>query len=219
MIALDRPDISAVVTGLQAGRPRDLFLDGRMVRSAIIKTPVIGSVNIGPEGLDGDAQVNRRSHGGVERALCVYPGAHLAAWGREWGVSLQAGSFGENLTISGLDEESVHLGDRFRFGSALVEVSQPREPCANLAGRLGRRDLAELIHRNGRTGWYMRVIEPGLAAVGLPFNREWSDRARISVAEAYRVRLNTRSGRAEVRRLLAVEALSSGWRISLERRL
>ena len=219
MIALDRPDISPVVIGLQAGRPRDLFLGGQMVRSAIVKSPVIGSVNIGPEGLDGDSQVDRRAHGGVERALCVYPAVHLAAWGREWGVSLEAGSFGENLTISGLDEESVHLGDRFRFGSTLLEVSQPREPCSTLAGRLGHEEVLELIRENGRTGWYMRVIEPGLAAVGLAFVRERTDPARVSVAEAYRVRLNTRGGRAEVRRLLAVEALSSGWRISLERRL
>jgi MOSC domain-containing protein YiiM len=219
VIALDRPHISPVVIGLQAGRPRELFLGGRMVRSAIVKSPVIGSVIIGPKGLDGDSQVNRRAHGGVERALCVYPAAHLATWGRAWGVSLEPGSFGENLTVSGLDEESVHLGDRYRFGSALLEVSQPREPCSTLAGRLGHEELPELIRDNGRTGWYMRVIEPGLAAARLPFIRERSDPARVSVAEAFRVRLNTRGARSEVRRLLAVEALSSGWRISLERRL
>lgn len=219
MIALDRPDISPLVIGLQAGRPRDLFLGGRMVRSAIIKSPVIGSVNVGLEGLDGDSQVDRSAHGGVERAFCAYPAAHLAVWGREWGLSLVPGSFGENLTLTGLDEESVHLGDQFRFGSALLEVSQPREPCSTLAARLGREDLAELIRENGRTGWYMRVIEPGVAAVGLPFVRERNDPARVSVAEAYRIRLNTRGERAEVRRLLGVEALSSGWRISMERRL
>ena len=219
MIALDRPDISPLVTGVQAGRPRDLFLGGRMVRSSIMKVPVQGPVNIGTLGLEGDSQVDRRVHGGVERALCVYPASHLAAWGREWGVFLEPGSFGENLTISGLDEESVHLGDRFRFGSALVEVSQPREPCATLAGRLGREDLLDQIRENGRTGWYLRVIEPGVAAVGLPFLRERTDPARVSVAEAYRVRLDTRGERSDVRRLLAVQALSSGWRISLERRL
>ena len=73
-----------------------------------------------------------------------------------------------------------------------------------------------MIRENARTGWYMRVIEPGVAAVGLPFIRERTDAARISIAEAYRVRLNTRGERAQVRRLLAVEALSSGWRISLD---
>jgi len=219
VIALNRPDIAPLVVGLQAGRPRDLFLGGRMVRTAIAKFPVPGPVAIGLDGLEGDHQVNRRHHGGVERALCAYPSAHLAAWGRHWGVALGPGSFGENLTISGLDEDSVHIGDRFRFGSALVEVSQPREPGDTLAGRLGHDDLLELIRSNGWTGWYLRVVEPGVAFTGLPFVLERTDPARISVSEAYRVRLDTRGRRSEVRRLLGVAALSSGWRISLERRL
>jgi MOSC domain-containing protein YiiM len=219
VIALERPDISPVVIGLQAGRLRDLFLGGRMVRTAIAKFPVVGAVGIGPGGLEGDHQADKRLHGGVERALCAYPATHLAGWGRIWGVSLEPGSFGENLSISGVDEESVHIGDRFRFGSALVEVSQPREPCETLAWRLGRIELPELIKANGWTGWYMRVLEPGIASVGLPFLLERTDPARVSVAEAYQVRLDTRGRRSEVRRLLAVAALSSGWRISLERRL
>lgn len=219
MIALDRPDISPLVVGVQAGRPRDLFLGGRMVRSAIAKTPVMGRVGIGPGGLEGDCQVDKRIHGGVERALCAYPADHLVAWGRRWGVFLEFGSFGENLTISGLDEESVHIGDRFRFGSALVEVSQPREPCETLAARLGHDDLEETIRSNGWTGWYMRVVEPGVASAGLPFLLERTDPARVTVEEAYRIRLNTRGERSELRRLLSVSALSSGWRISLERRL
>jgi MOSC domain-containing protein YiiM len=219
VIALPRPDISPLVVGLQAGRPRELFLGGRMVRTAIAKLPVPASVAIGPNGLEGDHQADRRYHGGVERALCAYPAGHLAAWGRQWGVCLAPGCFGENLTISGLDEDSVHIGDRFRCGSALVEVSQPREPCETLAWRLGRLDLPDLVRLNGWTGWYMRVVEPGVASAGLPFLLDRIDPARVSVAEAYRVRLDTRGSRSEVRRLLAVSALSSGWRISLERRL
>lgn len=211
--------LGATVVGLQAGLPRELRLGDRVVRSAIDKSVVTGSVRIGTEGMDGDGQSNRRFHGGSEKALSAYPAIHLVWWGERWRRRLLPGAFGENLTVVGLDERTTHLGDRFRFGSALLEVSQPREPCGNLAARLEQPDLPEQIRENGRTGWYLRVIEPGVAAAGLTMVQESADPRRVSVAEAYRIRLNTQGPRDQVRRLLEVPALSSGWRISLERRL
>lgn len=211
--------LGATVVGLQAGLPRELQLGDRLVRSAIDKSAVTGSARIGPEGLEGDGQANRRCHGGPERALCAYPAIHLVWWGERWHRRLLPGAFGENLTVVGLDERNTHLGDRFRFGSALLEISQPREPGGNLAARLEQPELPEQIRENGRTGWYLRIIEPGVAAAGLTLVQESADPRRITVAEAYRIRLNTQGPRDQVRRLLDVPALSSGWRISLERRL
>jgi MOSC domain-containing protein YiiM len=211
--------LGATVVGLQAGLPRELALGSRLVRSAIDKSPVTGSARIGLEGLEGDGQANRRYHGGPERALCAYPAIHLVWWGERWRRRLLPGAFGENLTVVGLDERNTHLGDRFRFGSALLEISQPREPGGNLADWLEQPGLLEQIRDNGRTGWYLRVIEPGVAAGGLTLVQEFADPRRITVAEAYRIRLNTQGPREQVRRLLDVPALSSGWRISLERRL
>jgi MOSC domain-containing protein YiiM len=211
--------LGATVAGLQAGRTKDLLLGRRLVRTAIEKTPVAGSVAIGHEGVEGDAQADLRIHGGPERALSAYPAIHLVWWGERWNRRLDPGAFGENLTVVGLDERNTHVGDRFRFGSALLEISQPREACAHLAARHEQPELPEQIKRNSRTGWYLRVIEPGVGSAGLPMVQEAVDPRRITVAEAYRIRLDTRGPRDQVRRLLDVPALSSGWRISLERRL
>ncbi len=219
MIDRARLAIGPRVIGLQAGRSREYVFGTRIVRSAIGKTSVEGSVAIGPLGLEGDEQVDRRYHGGPERALCTYPGEHLEAWAVLWNRPLPPGSFGENLTTLGLSETSVHIGDRFRFGSALIEVSQPREPCSNLAGRLGKPELPEWIRHNRWTGWYARVIEPGEATVGLSIVREYIDPRNISVAEAYWIRLDTKGVRDQVKRLLDVPGLSSGWRVSLQKRL
>jgi MOSC domain-containing protein YiiM len=206
------------VIGVQVGQPKEYVVGTRVIRSAIDKVPVTGTISIGRLGLAGDIQVNRRFHGGPERAVCVYPAGHLQAWSALWGEPLQPGSFGENLTVMGLDEHGVHIGDRFRFGSALLEVTQPREPCRTLAARFRRDDLPTWIRATSRTGWYMRVLEPGEAKVALPFIREHEDPDGVSVAEAYRVRIDRGCSREELRRVLRVDGLSSGWRVSLGKR-
>ncbi|MEO8030265.1 MAG: MOSC domain-containing protein [Gemmatimonadota bacterium] len=211
--------LGATVVGLQAGTSRQLQVGDKSIRTAIAKSAISGSARIGLDGIEGDAQADRRTHGGKERALGAYPAVHLLWWGDRMRRHLDPGAFGENLTIMGLDERRAHIGDRFRFGSALLEISQPREPAPDLAAWLGTPDLTSQIRENGRTGWYFRVIEPGIAAAGLPLVQEVADSRKISVVEAYRIRLDTRGPRDQVRRLLEVPALSSGWRISLQRRL
>ncbi|MGH7703906.1 MAG: MOSC domain-containing protein [Gemmatimonadales bacterium] len=207
------------IVGVQIGQPKEHAFGVRKVRTAIGKSAVTGPIAIGVLGLAGDAQADRRYHGGREKALCVYPGEHLRYWSEEWGVPLLPGSFGENLTTLGYPESAVHIGDRFRFGSALLEVSQPREPCGTLAGYLGRPDLPERIRGNGRTGWYCRVIEPGEGAAGLALVREFAEPQGVTVAEAFRVRLDKGCRPDAIRRLLSVPGLSSGWRVSLAKRL
>jgi MOSC domain-containing protein YiiM len=214
-----RLGIGPRVISMQVGRPKEYAFGTRVVRSAIGKTPVTGSIRIGRLGLEGDTQVDLRCHGGPERAICVYPAEHLAEWSQAWNLTLDPGAFGENLTTLGLDEQRVHIGDRYHFGSALLEVSQPREPCVTLAGRIDRPDLVERIHQTRRTGWYMRVLEPGEAAPGLPLVLEVEDPNRVTVSEALRIRLDKGSRRDEVRRLVGVPGLSSGWKVSLGRRL
>ncbi|HWU02539.1 MAG TPA: MOSC domain-containing protein [Novosphingobium sp.] len=137
--------------------------------SAIAKAPVAGPVRIGPMGIEGDEQADRKHHGGVDKAIHHYAFDHYAAWRADLGDHplLEApGGFGENISTQGLTESDVWLGDRFRLGTALIEVSHGRQPCWKLGHRFGHAPMAARIVGNGRCGWYYRVIEAGEVAPG-----------------------------------------------------
>ncbi|WAW93722.1 MOSC domain-containing protein [Xanthomonas citri pv. malvacearum] len=149
------------------GSARDFTRPGS--RSAIDKRALQGAVQVGLEGLEGDEQGDRRVHGGPDKAIHHYPRDHYAAWRDELGphVLLEAaGAFGENLSSVGVTEADVCLGDRFTLGTAVVEVSQLRQPCWKLSDRFGVRELARRVQETDRTGWYYRVLQPGSVAVG-----------------------------------------------------
>ncbi len=168
--------IEAVCTG--TARPFN-----RVETSAIMKRPREGRVQVLADGLAPDEQADRRVHGGPEMALHLYPLDHHAFWHEHIGAHdllAEPGAFGSNLAVSGLTEEMVHIGDRFRLGSAVIEVSQPRQPCWKIEHRFGRKGMVAAIIRSGRCGWYFRVLEPGEVAAGdsleriAPGAQEWS---------------------------------------------
>ena len=137
--------------------------------SAIGKHPVEGRVRIGRLGLAGDSQVDKRHHGGPEMAVHLYPLAHHAFWREELGdhpLLDDPGAFGSNIAVAELDETQVRIGERFRLGEAVLEVSQPRMPCATIERRFERKGMVEAIMESGRCGWYLRVIEEGQAMTG-----------------------------------------------------
>lgn len=154
--------IAALMTGRAAPLP-----GGK--RSAIAKHPVLAPVRVRRLGLDGDTQANQRHHGGPEMAVHLYPLAHHGFWRDRLGdhpLLADPGAFGGNLAVEGLDETQVRIGERFRVGTALLEVSQPRMPCATIERRFERSGMVAAILDSGRCGWYFRVIEEGEAAVG-----------------------------------------------------
>ncbi len=158
---------SATIDAVLTGRAVDYTRPGS--RSAIDKRAVEGPVRIGPEGLAGDEQGDRRVHGGPDKAIHHYPRDHYASWQGEVGAHalLQAaGAFGENISTAGITEADVCLGDRLRLGSALVEVSQARQPCWKLSDRFGIADMARRVQDSGRSGWYYRVLETGNVQAG-----------------------------------------------------
>jgi MOSC domain-containing protein YiiM len=137
--------------------------------SAIAKRAIDGPVAIGPLGLTGDEQADRVHHGGPDKAIHVYPFDHYSWWTEELGAQplLNApGGFGENLSSAGLTEDQVCIGDRFRVGTALIEVSHGRKPCWKLAHRFGDPQMVAKVAKSRRSGWYCRVIETGLVAAG-----------------------------------------------------
>ncbi len=140
-------------------------LGPRQLPSGIDKKPVCGQIAITATGLQGDNQGDTRHHGGPEKAVHHYPADHYAAWSED-GIVANAPAFGENITTLGLSEANVCIGDVYRFGSALLQVSQGRQPCWRLNARFDRSDMALRVQKSGRTGWYYRVLEEGHAAAG-----------------------------------------------------
>lgn len=138
-------------------------------RSAIGKHPVAGRVRIDRLGLAGDMQVDKRHHGGPEMAVHLYPLDHHAFWRARLGdhpLLEEPGAFGGNIAVRGIDERQVRIGQRFRLGSAQLEISQPRMPCATIERRFERPGMVAAILASGRCGWYFRVVEPGRAQAG-----------------------------------------------------
>lgn len=136
--------------------------------SGIDKRPAAGPVAVGMEGLAGDQQADRLHHGGPEKAVHHYPADHYAAWRRDLGdlPGWRPGGFGENLSTSGLGEAEVHVGDIWRAGGVVLQVSQVRQPCWKLNLRFHIPDMARRLQDTGRTGWYWRVLEAGTLAAG-----------------------------------------------------
>ena len=155
------------VDALLAGKARAYTRPG--TRSAIDKRPLAGAVRIGELGIEGDEQGDLRVHGGVDKAVHHYAFDHYAFWRDEFGplpVLEAPGAFGENISTHGLTEAEVCLGDRYALGDALLEVSQARQPCWKLNDRFGVADMARRVQATGRSGWYYRVLRPGIAHPG-----------------------------------------------------
>jgi MOSC domain-containing protein YiiM len=177
--------------------------------SAIQKRPRQGPVQIHAEGLTPDEQADRRVHGGPEMALHLYPLDHHDWWRGEIGASPlldEPGGFGSNLAVAGLTEDHVHIGDRFRCGTALIEVSQPRQPCWKIEHRFGHKGMVAAIIKTGRCGWYFRVIEPGEVATGDSLERVAIGAPEWSVARVFRALV---AGKATPEELAALAALPS----------
>jgi hypothetical protein len=147
---------SMKIVSLNVGLPSAQNYEGREVITGGAKQPVSRAVlRLG--NFDGDRQADLLNHGGLEKAVCVYPFDHYPYWSRRLGRDLKPGAFSENLTVCGAIETEVCVGDVFRIGEAMVQVSQPRMPCAKLAGKNGSRMLPKLMTDVGYTGFYMRA--------------------------------------------------------------
>jgi MOSC domain-containing protein YiiM len=184
----------------------------------MVKAPLSGSVPVGRLGLPGDEHVYEH-HGGPDMALLVSSADHFAFW-RDHGLELPpAAPFGENLTVDGLREADVCLGDVFSVGTAVVQVSQPRTPCSKLAARYGRRDVPTLMQAHGCTGYLLRVRQEGDLAAGDELRLVEREDHGITVAEAGRI-VNVDRGDVDgTRRVLAVASLGDAVRRTLLARL
>lgn len=182
--------------------------------SGIFKTEIVMPAWVGKEGLTGDAQADRRVHGGPDKALHQYPVAHysrLAVAFPEARNLLVPGSIGENLSVPGWDESNICIGDTFRLGDAVIQVSQPRSPCWKIDHRYGVEGMAKLIDEESITGWYFRVLEEGGVEPGCSF--ELIDRMspEVTVHELQAVWRAHRPEPGQLERLAATPGLTENW--------
>ncbi len=212
---------SSYVVGLQVGRPaRHAMRSGRTYVTGFWKSAVDGPRWLSPRGVDGDGQADLVHHGGSHKAILLYAVEHYATWSAELGVEpFPCGGFGENASVRGVTEEDVCIGDLWRVGEALVEVSQPRQPCWKLDERWGRSDLVERTEATGRTGWYHRVVEEGFVGAGDRLELVDRPRPEWSVARANEVMHRRPNDRELSAELGAVPELSPSWRLRLAARL
>jgi Uncharacterized protein conserved in bacteria len=183
--------------------------------SAIMKRPREGRVQVFTEGLAPDEQADRRVHGGPEMALHLYPLDHHDWWRGEIGdhpALDEPGGFGSNLAVRGLTEDMVHIGDRFRLGSAVIEVSQPRQPCWKIEHRFGSKGMVARIVKTGRSGWYFRVIETGEVAAGDSLELITQGASDWSVARVFAALLGGKASEAELSELAELAPLALNWR-------
>jgi MOSC domain-containing protein YiiM len=165
---------------MNVGLPRAQHYGRELVWTAGAKRPVPGAM-LRFHGFEGDGQADRRNHGGVDKAICVYPFDHYAHWEKLLGRPLEPASFSENLTVSGAVEDEICIGDVFGVGEAVVQVSQPRTPCGKLAGKNGQSLLARWVAQTGYTGFYMRVLSEGPVSIGDAFELVERHPDRISI--------------------------------------
>lgn len=183
--------------------------------SAIVKRPRDGFVQFLQDGLAPDEQADRRVHGGPEMAVHLYPLDHHEYWRGELGpldLLDEPGAFGSNLGVSGLNESEVHIGDRFRVGTALIEISQPRQPCWKIEHRFGAlcdaQGMVAKIVETGRSGWYFRVIEFGEAQSGDTIERVAIGEADWSVQRTFAALMAGKADTDELAELAEMEQLS-----------
>jgi MOSC domain-containing protein YiiM/ferredoxin-NADP reductase len=202
---------------VNVGLPRDITWQGKTVHTGIWKTPVQGRCMVRRLNIEGDGQGDLAGHGGERRAVFVYQMDSYRYWQNQLGRNdFVYGQFGENFTVDGLSDAEVCIGDRYRIGGALFEVTQPRVTCYRLGIRMNRPEMAALVVKHGRPGFYFRVLEEGEVEAGDEITRVASGPERMSVSEIDALLYMPGHPRDQLERALRIPTLSSGWRRSFE---
>ena len=207
----------ARLLSVNVGLPRDVSWQGRTVHTAIWKAPVKGPRMVRRLNIDGDGQGDLRGHGGEHRAVFVYQLESYRYWQQQLGrTDFAYGQFGENFSVDGLSDAEVCIGDLYRIGGALFEVTQPRVTCYRVGIRMNEPDMAALLVRHGRPGFYVRVQEEGEVEAGGEITQVASGPERMSVVEINALLYMPGHPRDQLERALRIPALSAGWRRSFE---
>jgi MOSC domain-containing protein YiiM len=193
--------------------PKPVAHGGEMIVTGIFKQPVDGRVMLRRSNLDGDGQADLRVHGGPDKAVYAYTFEHYDYWSRQLKRDdFDYGQFGENLTVTGMPEDEVHIGDVFRIGQATVQVSQPRVPCFKLGIRMQMPTIVKVFLHSLRIGFYLRVLEEGEVAADDDVERLEIGAGQTSVREICRLLYFEKNDNAAIRSAAELADLSLDWK-------
>lgn len=208
------------IASLNIKLPEEVKTQTKTFFTAYNKTPQQQPVFLHKTHFEGDGVGDTKHHGGTDKAVCVYPIEHYEKWTTELNLEapLSIPAFGENLTVKGLLEDDVCIGDVFSVGKAIVQITQPRQPCQTLASILCRPDMIKKVVDTGRTGYYLRVLKEGLVAAGDEMLLIEKHPAQISVTESNRIKYGFLKDTEKGQRLIEVKELAESMRESLQKR-
>jgi ferredoxin-NADP reductase/MOSC domain-containing protein YiiM len=209
--------VAGRLESVNVGRPREVQWEGRTVRTAVWKNPVNGPVMVRRLNIDGDEQADQNGHGGEHRAVFVYQLESYRYWAAQLGRDdFGPGQFGENFTVEGLSDDEVCIGDRYRIGEALFEVTQPRVTCFRVGIRMNEPEMPSLLVAHHRPGFYLRVLTEGRVQSGQVVQRVAIGPEQISVAACDALLYLPHKSAQTLQRIVRIPALSAGWRSSFE---
>lgn len=211
--------VTGSILSVNVGQPRLVPLGNSNVATSIFKYPVDTTVAVRGNNLEGDRQADLRVHGGPYKAVYLYPSEHYPLWREQLGIhDLSAGAFGENLTTSGFTEEDVYIGDRFRAGTATLQVTQPRMPCYKLNLRFGRADMVKRFWLSIRPGIYFSIVKEGELGKGDAIEKIAEGPEHVSVADVVRLVIGG-EWNSDLRARALRSPLHGSWKSDIESRL
>jgi MOSC domain-containing protein YiiM len=204
---------TARILSVNVSLPREIDHEGQIISTGIFKEPIEGRITLRTLNLDGDRQADLSVHSGPDKAVYTYSVEHYEYWrGVFPDLEMPNGMFGENLTVEGLIESEINLGDVFRIGSAIVIATQPRMPCYKLGIKFGRMDVIKKFLASGRSGIYFKVSKEGKVSTGDSICQITKDLNQITISDIVRLYTIEREDLQTMRRAVKVDALPKGWK-------
>lgn len=212
--------LSTTIDFLFSGGTGTLSAEGH--RSGIFKRPISGQATVTINGIDGDEHADKRVHGGPQKAVHHYDAENYKRLADQYpavALEFRPGSIGENISTIGLNEQNVHIGDIFRIGSVVAQVSQPRSPCWKIDHRFGVERMSMFVAKEHITGWYYRILEPGLMAAGDKIDLLERQTGSFSIDDFWKIQLSHRPALDDLIALTAVPGLAADWQRRLTERV